>query len=450
MDKKPIRRDFFRYILANVISSLGVSVYILIDTFFISRGMGTRGLTALNLSLPVFNFMNGFGLMLGIGGGSKFSMLYCRTERKETDAVYTNSVAAMLVVAALFEVLGIFFSKTVTHLLGADEMVFEMSHSYIKTVLLFSPAFLMNNIMACFMRNDSAPRLAMLGMLSGSFANIILDYVFIFKLDMGMGGAALATCISPFISMGIMSIHFITGWNAFSLRLIVPSLKSIREIVSLGLHSFLSEVSGGVVIMLFNFVIYRISGNTGIAAYGVVANAAIVFTAIYTGIASGIQPLMCRYHGRSDASAVKYVLRLALWTSLIFSVFAYVAVFFGTPYIVTVFNSRGSSVLRKIAETGLREYFLFMPFMGTNTIISVYFTSKEMPKQAQLISLLRGTFLVIPIAFLAYMLRSMTGVWLTVPVSELITTLIGMTILLMTLRRSWTEPQDPRPIYLMR
>ncbi|MBQ6213329.1 MAG: MATE family efflux transporter, partial [Ruminococcus sp.] len=106
MDKKPIRRDFFRYILANVISSLGVSVYILIDTFFISRGMGTRGLTALNLSLPVFNFMNGFGLMLGIGGGSKFSMLYCRTERKETDAVYTNSVAAMLVVAAFFEVLG--------------------------------------------------------------------------------------------------------------------------------------------------------------------------------------------------------------------------------------------------------------------------------------------------------------------------------------------------------
>ena len=129
---------------------------------------------------------------------------------------------------------------------------------------------------------------------------------------MGMGGAALATCISPFISMGVMSIHFITGWNAFRLRLMIPSLSSIREIISLGLHSFFSEVSGGVVIMIFNFVIYRISGNTGIAAYGVIANAAIVFTAIYAGIASGIQPLMCRYHGRSDNTAIKYILRLAL------------------------------------------------------------------------------------------------------------------------------------------
>ena len=431
--------------MANVISSLGVSVYILIDTFFISRGMGSEGLAALNLSLPVFNFINGFGLMLGIGGGSKFSMLYCRTERKETDAVYTNAFAAMLTIAALFEILGIFFSKQVTHLLGADASIFHMSQSYIKTILLFSPAFLMNNLMACFMRNDSAPRLAMLGMLTGCFVNIILDYVFIFRFDMGMRGAALATCISPFISMGVMSIHFITGWNAFSLRLIVPSLNTIKEIASLGLHSFLSEVSGGIVIMVFNFVIYRISGNTGIAAYGVIANTAIVFTAIYAGIASGIQPLMCRFHGRSDTTAIYYILRLALWTSLIFSFLAYTAVFFGTPDIVGVFNSSGSSTLKHIAEAGLREYFLFMPFMGTNTILSVYFTSKEMPKQAQLISLLRGTILMIPLAFTAYMLKSMTGVWLTVPVAEMLTTFTGMSILLVHLRKTWAESLTPVP-----
>ena len=73
--------------------------------------MGSEGLTALNLSLPVFNFINGFGLMLGIGGGSKFSMLYCRTERKETDAIYTSAFATMLAIGLLFEILGIFFSK---------------------------------------------------------------------------------------------------------------------------------------------------------------------------------------------------------------------------------------------------------------------------------------------------------------------------------------------------
>ena len=445
MDKKPIRLVFFKYILANVISSLGVSVYILIDTLFISKGMGSEGLAALNLSLPVFNFLNGFGLMLGMGGGSKFSMLYCRTERKETDAVYTNAFFAMLAIAAVFEILGIFFSKQVTRLLGADASIFAMSHSYIKKVLLFSPAFLMNNLMACFMRNDSAPRLAMLGLLSGSLVNVILDYVFIFRLDMGMSGAALATCIAPFVSMAVMSIHVITGWNAFSLRAMLPSFGTIKEIVSLGLHSFLSEVSGGVVIMIFNFVIYRISGNTGIAAYGVIANTAIVFTAIFAGIASGIQPLMCRYHGRNDSQAISCVLRLAMTTALIFSVLAYAAVFLGTSRIVGAFNSESHEGFRSIAEKGLREYFLFMPFMGVNSVFSIYFTSMEKPGRAQMISLLRGTVLVIPIAITAYILRSMTWVWATVPAAEAITAVVGITMFVLSMRKKWTETLSPLP-----
>ena len=439
MDRRPIRSDFFRYILANVISSVGVSIYILIDTFFISKGMGSEGLAALNLALPVFNFLNGFGLMLGMGGGSKFSMMYCRTERVETDRIFSNAFMTMLLIAAVFEIMGLFFSKQITHLLGADAAVFEMSHSYLRKILLFSPAFLMNNLLACFIRNDCAPRLAMLGMLSGSLVNVVLDYIFIFRLDMGMNGAALATCIAPFVSMGVMSIHIITGWNAFSLRLTLPSPKLIREIVSLGMHSFFTELSGGTVIMIFNFVIYRLLGNTGIAAYGVIANIGIVFTAIYVGISSGVQPLMCRYHGRKNDAAICYLLRLSVITSLIFSVCAYIVLFLQTSFIVGIFNSSGNSTLRDIAEHGLRLYFLFMPFMGINTIMSVYFSSNEKTHTAQMISLLRGTLLVIPLAFIAFSLRSINLVWLTIPVSELVTAAVAGAIFAFDLRRILSE-----------
>lgn len=443
MNTKPIRNDFFRYILANVISSIGVSVYILIDTFFISKGMGAEGLAALNLALPVFNFLNGFGLMLGMGGGSKFSMLYCRTERIETDRIYTNAFISMLFIGAFFEVLGIFFSKQVTHLLGADTSVFKLSHDYLKTILLFSPAFLMNNIMACFMRNDCAPKLAMLGMLSGSLANVILDYVFIFRLDMGMRGAALATCIAPFISMGIMSIHVITGWNAFSLRLMRPNLRIIREIASLGLHSFFTEISGGFVLLVFNFVIYRLMGNTGIAAYGVIANIAIVFTAVFVGVSSGVQPLMCRYHGRKDDAAIKYMLRLSVTTALIMAVVSYILIYYKNSQIVGLFNSGSDSKMRNIAENGLRIYFLFMPFMGVNAIMSVYFSSDEKPHSAQLISLLRGTFLVIPMAFIAYFLESISMVWLAVPISEMLTTGAAICIYFLRMRKKRSEQLLP-------
>lgn len=439
MDRKPIRNDFFRYILANVTSSVGVSIYILIDTFFISKGMGSEGLAALNLALPVFNFMNGFGLMLGMGGGSKFSMMYCRTEREETDRIFSNAFMTTLLIAAVFEISGIFFSRQITHLLGADAAVFKMSHSYLHRILLFSPAFLFNNLLACFMRNDCAPKLAMLGMLSGSLVNVVLDYIFIFRMDMGMDGAALATCIAPFVSMGIMSIHILTGWNAFSLRISCPSPKLIREIVSLGLHSFFTEISGGVVILVFNFVIYRLLGNTGIAAYGVIANIGIVFTAIYVGISSGVQPLMCRYHGRKNDVAIRYLLKLSVVTALIFSAAAYALLFIQASPVVRLFNSSSDKTLQSIAEHGLRLYFLFMPFMGINTILSVYFSSNEKPHTAQMISLLRGTLLVIPLAFLSYCLGSINCIWLTIPISELITAAAGGAIFAFDLRRILSE-----------
>ena len=428
MKTTELRSTFFKYIFFNILSTIGVSVYILIDTYFISKGMGADGLTALNLCLPVFSFLNGFGLMLGMGSGSRFSMLYCRVERDETDRIFTNAFYAVSAIAAGFVLCGLFLSRQITALLGADSSVFELAHGYLKTVLLFAPAFLFNHLLVCFLRNDGAPRLAMAGVLGSSFANIVLDYVFIFRLNWGMEGAALATCISPIISMAIMSGHFLTGWNAFRLRLIRPSAETIRDAVSLGLHAFTTECSGGVVLIVFNYVIYRLSGNTGIAAYGVIANLAIVFTAVFTGLSSGVQPLMCKYHGRQSEEASRYLLRLSIHTAIFLSVLAYFGVYLNTDGLVAVFNGQNDTQLTAIARSGMQLYFLFMPFMGMNSVLSVYFTSCEKPFFSQLISLLRGTVLVIPLAFMFYRLRMMNGIWLTVPIAELLTAAAALTV----------------------
>lgn len=452
MKTNELRRTFFRYIFFNILSTLGVSVYILIDTYFISKGMGSDGLTALNLCLPVFNFINGFGLMLGMGGGSRFSMLYCRTERSETDKIYTNAFYAALGVSALFVLIGVFFSRQAAALLGADSSVFDMAHGYLRTVLLFSPAFILNHLLVCFMRNDGAPRLAMAGVLGSSLANIILDYVFIFRLDLGMEGAALATCISPLISMAIMSAHFVTGWNAFRLRCIRPSRGILHKIVPLGLHAFVTECSGGVVLIVFNFVIYRLRGNTGIAAYGVIANLGIVFTAIFTGLSSGVQPLMCKHHSRHRDAASGYLLRLSVKTALVLSFIAYAVVHLKTAELVSVFNGQGSAQLSDIAVNGMRLYFLFMPFMGINSVFSVYFSSCEKPGISQLISLLRGILLVVPLAFVFFAMRSMNGIWLTVPIAELLTAVTAIVIYAYSVRPSrlyvyqYAAGQRPRGI----
>ena len=421
MNKSTIRSQFFKYIFFNIISTLGISVYILIDTFFIAKGMGADGLAALNLCLPVFNFINGFGLMLGIGGGSKFSMLYGHVERRETDRVYSNAFYAALLISVLFQLTGLFFSGQVTTWLGADSTVFDMAHSYLRTVLLFAPAFILNQLILCFMRNDCAPKLAMAGVLGSSAANVVLDYLFIFRFGMGMKGAALATCISPFISLAIMGIHFATGWNAFHLRFDLASWDSLSSILSLGLYSLLTELSGGIVILVFNFVIYRMLGNTGIAAYGIIANLAIVFTAIFTGLSGGVQPLMCKLRGERDETGMRYLVRISVVTALLLAVGAYTAICMKTGTLVTLFNDSGNAQLQAFAEHGLRLYFIFLPFMGLNSIFVVYFTACELPTAAQLVSLLRGALLVVPLAFIFFAFRSVNGIWLTIPIAEVLT-----------------------------
>lgn len=157
-----------------------------------------------------------------------------------------------------------------------------MAKTYLQVILLFSPVFMINDSLLCFVRNDGDPQLAMIGMLTGSLANIVLDYIFIFPFDMGIFGAVLATALAPAISLIVLSKHWITKRNQFRLKWTRPSLRLLKNIFSLGIPSFIAEVASGMVMIVFNLIILQLQGNTGVAAYGVIANLSLVVNSIYT------------------------------------------------------------------------------------------------------------------------------------------------------------------------
>ena len=192
---------YFKYVSLNILAMAALSCYILADTFFVSRGLGANGLTALNLAIPVYNLVNGTGLMLGVGGGAKYAVSKSRGDTAAQNRVFTNTLFLAAAFSAVFVAAGIFFSENITSALGADSAVFAMTNMYLKVILLFSPAFLLNNIFVAFIRNDGNPKLSMAGMITGSLSNVLLDYIFIFPLDMGIFGAVFATGLSPVISM---------------------------------------------------------------------------------------------------------------------------------------------------------------------------------------------------------------------------------------------------------
>lgn len=421
-------RDFIRYTILSVLGTLGVSCYVLADTFFVSAGLGTSGLAALNLAIPVYNFIHGTGLMLGMGGATKFSVCKSRERMEDVNRIYTNTIYLAVLFSVIFMLPGIFCSKQLALLLGADASILEMTTTYLRWLLLFSPAFILNDVLLCFLRNDERPQLAMSAMLIGSFANIVLDYVFIFPMYMGIFGAIFATGISPVISIAMMSPHWIKKKNTFHFVKTGLSTEIVKWDLSLGFPSLIAQVSSGIVMICFNTIILSLEGNTGVAAYGIIANISIVVVAVSTGIAQGIQPLMSSFYGAGNGKQIRTVLRYAMATMLILSVVLYLIIFTCSLPIVTIFNSDNNAQLQSIAVVGLKLYFVSTPFVGYNIILATFFTSIEKALPAHILSVLRGIALIIPMAFMLSFLFGITGVWLAYPITEFLVALIGFII----------------------
>ncbi len=441
MKNKLLFKDFTKYVSLSVLGQIALSCYTLADTFFVSARLGANGLAALNLAFPIFCILNGTGLMIGMGGGTKYSICRSRKESDKANRIFTNAVYLAALFACLFVAAGAFFSKNIVKLLGADETLLDMTNTYAKVMLLFAPAFLLNNLLQCFIRNDGKPSLSMAAMITGSLSNVLLDYIFIFPMDMGIFGAIFATGLAPVISICIMSPYLIKRKNKFHFVKSKFSGTHTKEILSSGFSPFLTEATSGIVMFLFNFIILRITGNTGVAAFGVISVISLVVIAVYTGLSQGVQPMMSHHHGAKNAENVKSVLRYALITMLIFSGVIYAVIFFGAPDLTAIFNSEKNQILQSLAETGLKLYFVACPFIGFNIVLATYFISTEKPLYAQIISLSRGFFVLIPTAFLLSALFEMTGVWCAYPVSECIVAAIGIILYIIERRKKRALPE---------
>lgn len=423
--KENTLQEFGKYVSQSVLSQLGVSCYILADTYFISKGVGADGLTALNLAIPVFSVMNGCGFMLGIGSGTKYGIMKGTGNEKRGDVLFTSSLCVVTVLAVIFMLIGLLAADPITVLVGANAEVYDMTRTYLQVILLFSPMFMINNLLGAMIRNDGNTSLAMTAMLSGCLFNIVFDYIFVFPMGLGLFGAVLATAVAPIISILILLQHFVKKKNQFRLIRVRPDVRLVASAAGLGVPSLVTEVSSGLVIAVFNLLILGLAGNVGVAAYGVVANISIVVIAIYNGIAQGVQPLLSREYGRSQEKNVHRFLGWAMMLTVMLAMVIYVGIYWNADVIAMIFNSGRDMDLQRIAVEGLKIYFTACPFVGANILLAIYFAATDQAAPAQMISLLRGLIVIIPLAFIMANVAGLTGVWMTFPLTELVVCVVA-------------------------
>lgn len=424
-----LNRKFIKYITQNVFAMIGMSCYIIADTFFISKAAGTDGITVLNLALPLYGVIFALGAMIGVGSATGFAIARERQDSR-VHLYFRNALEFDLLIGFLISAVGAFAPEAVMGLMGADEGIVLVGKEYNRIFLSFAPAFMINHTITAFVRNDGEPGLAMCATLTSCMANIVLDYVFMFPLGMGIKGAALATSLAPIICICIDLIHFRKKKNTIRLVFGKPSIKLLFTSCGLGFSSFISEISSAVTTTVFNFILLGLSGNTAVAAYGIVANLALVAIAIFNGTAQGVQPLLSISYGKGNKDEVRLLVKKTCLTAWFFAGIIIAVVYIFTKEFIGIFNNEKSLELAESAYNGLRIYFTGFIFAAFNIVISSYFCATEKVRPAFVTSILRGIVLNILVAVVLSKIVGINGVWASFLIAEFITAVVATFFLL--------------------
>lgn len=418
-------KNFARFVLPNVLAMVGTSCYVIADTYFISVAEGSDGITALNLVLPLYGILFALGAMIGTGSATRFALQSAAGNAEGKDYFF-NSVFWSLCVSLPFLIAGIFFPDKVLKLFGADENIVILGKDYTRIVLCFAPFFIVNYTFTSFVRNTGSPKTAMLATVVSGLFNIAADYVFMFPLKMGMTGAALATGISPVISIAICASGLLKKKGLFRISFKCVSFRRLLKSCYLGVSAFVGEISVSLTTLIFNFILLGLGGNSAVAAYGVIANTALVVTAMLNGVSQGMQPVASGYFGKGETLALKSVYKKALVLSVAVGAIALITVLAAAGAVVSVFNTEGSAELEKIATPGIRLYFIGFVFAAVNLANAGFYSATGRGAEASVISVSRGFVCISLFALVFSSLFGITGVWLSFAASEILTFAIGL------------------------
>ena len=432
-----INHEVRHYVTRNVVATLGLSLYVIIDTLFISIAAGALGLATLNIVLPIFSLFNATGLLLGVGGATIFSLNKVLHPERVKD-LFSELMTFAAVFGTLVAVLLTIFPRPVVDFLGADAQTRQMAITYLRIAAWSGPLYMCSYISVNFIRNDNNPTLTMKATLTETLAVILIDWFFIFGCGLKIEGAALAVLFSPMISLLVLTRHRHFAGRQLTLHWQRPGqLKSLARAAKLGVAAALNELSNGVSIYFFNHVLLQLANNYAVAAYGVISNTAIVVLAIANGVALGVQPIASREFGEGHLANVTQALkRGSLITLALAAINFTILMVFKTP-IIALFNTDHSAQLAAFANTGVPIYFTGIFFIAMNLMMILFLTAINMPRASFALSLLRGYAILLPAILLMAQFFGINGVWAAVPFTEGVVFVIGITIIIQRLRKWW-------------
>ncbi len=419
-----VSKLFFRYLIPSIMGTMVTCIYILADTIIIGKGIGIDAMAALNIVLPLFNVFFGNGLLFGVGGSVLMSIARGRGDVKAGECYFTVAAVLNLITCIFYTTLLWVFMEPIVKFLGATKTTMPYVLDYAPYVIAGLSVFAFSTFLQTFVRNDGAPKLAMIAVVTGGVSNVFLDILFVYPLDMGMAGAAIASVIGSGITVLILLFHFASKSNGLHFSLEKYSFSYITNIFANGFTSFLVEITSGLVIFVFNMKVLETAGDIGVSMYSVICNTAIIVICLCNGINQAAQPIISTNHGAGLVERILTIRSLGLKTAFaICSIPAILGLI--VPNLFTYIFMNPNEEILAMSPIAIRTYFVGFFITGVNMFIVGYFQSVVKPGISLLLCLLRGCVLSILFVMILAPTLGIVGIWAAVPLAEFVTLFIA-------------------------
>ncbi|MGI5893868.1 MAG: MATE family efflux transporter [Candidatus Merdivicinus sp.] len=421
---EPIGRLIVKFAVPSVIALLVNSLYNIVDQIFIGWGVGYLGNGATNIVFPITIIALALSMMIGNGGAAYLSLKLGEGETETATKGVGNAVTLVTIVSIILTAIFLIGINPILTLFGATEVLRPYALEYGVIIGIGLPFMMISAAINSMIRADGSPKYAMLSMVIGAIINVILDPIFIFIFEMGVKGAAIATIIGQIASF-VVSVIYMPRFKSVHLHAssFRPQVKTCGNIVVFGLSSFITQFAITIVMAMTNNLLaqYGAASVYGseipLTATGIVMKVNQIMIAILLGIATGAQPIIGYNYGAKSYKRVKKALEIALISSEVVSILAFLIFQFAPMSVVSLFGSE-EGLYNEFAVMAFRIFLLLCPFTGFQTVAAVYLQAVGKPVKSAILSLARQIIFFVPTALILPIFLGVKGVLWTGPVAD--------------------------------
>lgn len=421
-------KKLLRFVFPSVAMMVFGSIYGIVDGLFVSNIVGKTPFAALNLIYPFIAVLSAFGFMIGAGGNAIVSKTLGEGEKEKANQYFSMLIYVSLVLGIAIAVFGITTVRPVSILLGAEgkEMI-ENCVIYGSIIFAGIPFFMLQNAFQIFFITAERPNYGFYVTVVAGCGNMVLDFLFMAVFEWGIAGAALATISSQFIGAVIPVVYFSRKHNSSLLRLGKGPFvwKVFWKTCTNGSSEFVTNVSGNIVAMLYNFQLMRFAGEDGVAAYGVLMYANWIFVAILFGYVTGAAPIIGYHFGAQNHGELKNLFKKSMVIMALGGFALAGLIVLSADILSGIFVGYDAVLFEMTKRAVLISAFAFL-ICGINIFGSGFFTALNNGLISAVISFLRTVVFQVAAVMILPIFWEIDGIWWSMVVSELLSFMVTM------------------------